>query len=261
MVMVVAYLGGGFRGFAAQPGQRTVAGALTGALERHLRHAVDLTCAGRTDAGVHAWGQVVSFDARADAVPAAMARAVNRALRPAVVARAAGVAPPVFDARRSATGRRYLYTVVNRPVPDPFTAATAWQVASPLDVRAMQLACDPLYGEHDFASFCRRGPGSRVRRVRHAEWTTLAGGLLRFEIEASSFCQQMVRSIVGTMVEVGAGRRKAGSMAGILAAGDRSAAGAPAPPHGLCLWEVSYPAGSGVPEPADTFEGSGVAFQ
>ncbi len=254
--MVVAYQGGGFRGFAAQPGQRTVAGALTGALERHLRHAVDLTCAGRTDAGVHAWGQVVSFDARADAVPAAMARAVTRTLRPAVVVRAAAVAAPDFDARRWATGRRYRYTVVNRPVPDPFSAATAWHVAAPLDVRSMQLACDPLYGEHDFSSFCRRGPGSLVRRVRHAEWQVLAGGVLRFEIEASSFCQQMVRSIVGTMVEVGAGRRKAGEMAAIVAAGDRGAAGAPAPPHGLCLWEVSYPPGSGVPRAVDTFDGS-----
>jgi tRNA pseudouridine38-40 synthase len=247
--MVVAYLGAGYRGFAHQPGQRTVAGALSGALERHLRHAVDLTCAGRTDAGVHAWGQVVSFDARADADPAALARAANRALRPAVVVRAAALAPEGFDARRWATGRRYRYTVLNRPVPDPFTAATAWHVATPLDLRAMQLACDPLYGEHDFSSFCRRGPGSLVRRVRHAEWSEQPGGTLRFEIEASSFCQQMVRSVVGTMVEVGLGKRKAGEMSGVIAARHRAAAGQPAPPHGLCLWEVTYPAGAGpVPE-------------
>lgn len=241
--LVVAYQGGGFHGFAAQPGQRTVAGVLAGALERHLRHAVDLTCAGRTDAGVHAWGQVVSFDARDDVVPAALARAVTRALRPEVVVRTAEVARPGFDARHDATGRRYRYTIVNRPVPDPFLAATAWHVERPLDLAAMRLACDPLYGEHDFASFCRRPPapgGSTTRLVRHADWIDLGDGLLRFEIAASSFCQQMVRAITGLMVDVGTGKRRAGEVSGVLRARDRAAAGQLAPPHGLCLWEVDY---------------------
>jgi tRNA pseudouridine38-40 synthase len=135
--------------------------------------------------------------------------------------------------------------VLNFPLADPFQAATSWHVAAPLDVRAMRLACDPLYGEHDFASFCRRPRGapeaSLVRSVRFADWQPLGGGVLRFDIEASSFCHQMVRAVVGTMVEVGLGRRRAGEMAGIVAAGDRAAAGQLAPPHGLCLWEVSYP--------------------
>ena len=164
---------------------------------------------------------MVSFDARADVDPAALQRAVNRALRPRVVVRAAEVAPDGFDARRSATGRRYRYTVRNHPVADPFTAATAWHVARPLDLAAMRLACDPLYGEHDFSSFCRRPPvpgASLVRVVRDAGWVDPGDGVLRFEIEASSFCQQMVRSIVGTMVDVGLGRRKAGEMAAILRA-------------------------------------------
>lgn len=240
--LVVAYLGGGFRGFAAQPGQVTVAGALATALERHLRHTVELTCAGRTDAGVHAWGQVVSFLARADVDLAAMTRSVNRSLRPSVVIREAALSSPGFDARRSATGRRYRYTVVNRPVPDPFLAATAWHVERPLDLPAMRLGCDPLYGEHDFSSFCRRPlMGSLVRVVRHAGWTDLGDGFLRFEIEASSFCQQMVRSVVGTLVDMGLGRRRPGEMSAIVRAGDRSAAGQIAPPHGLCLWEVCYP--------------------
>ena len=243
--LVVAYLGTGYRGFALQPGQVTVAGALSAALQRHLRHPVDLTCAGRTDAGVHAWGQVVSFDARPDVDPVALARSVNKALHPAVVVREAEVVAASFDARRSATGRRYYYRVLNRPVLDPFGAATAWHVPAPLDLRAMRLACDPLYGEHDCSSFCRRPRGapdvSLVRRVRFADWADLGDGMLRFEIEASSFCHQMVRSVVGTMVEIGLGRRRAGDMSGIIAAGDRSAAGQPAPPHGLCLWEVTYP--------------------
>jgi tRNA pseudouridine38-40 synthase len=259
----VAYLGAGFHGFAAQPGQRTVAGALGAALERSLRHTVELTCAGRTDTGVHAWGQVVSFAARADVDIAGVSRSVNRALRPAIVVRDLQLAEPGFDARRWATGRRYRYTVLNRPLPDPFTAHASWHVPAPLDLRAMQLACDPLIGEHDFASFCRRPPtGSLVRLVRSASWSELPEGYLRFEIEASSFCQQMVRSLVGTLVEVGSGsgRRRAGDMTGILQARDRVAAGQLAPPHGLCLWEVTYleagpPARAAGPLEEDPLEG------
>jgi tRNA pseudouridine38-40 synthase len=166
-------------------------------------------------------------------------------LAPAIVVRRAGVVPAGFDARRSATGRRYRYTVLNRPVPDPFLAATSWHVARPLDRRAMQLACDPLYGEHDFSSFCRRPPnpgGSLVRRVRDADWIDGDDGIVCFEIEASSFCQQMVRALVGTMVDIGLGKRRAGEMSGILRAGNRAAAGQLAPPHGLCLREVTYAA-------------------
>jgi tRNA pseudouridine38-40 synthase len=223
---------------------RTVGGVLAGALERQLRHTVELTCAGRTDAGVHAWGQVVSFDARADVDLGALTRGVNRALRPQVVVRSAEIAPAGFDARRAAMGRRYRYTVRNHPGADPFTAATAWHVARPLDLAAMRLACDPLYGEHDFSSFCRQPPvegASLVRVVRDADWVDLGEAMLRFEIAASSFCQQMVRAIVGTMVDIGQGKRKAGEMAAVLRARSRAAAGQLAPPHGLCLWEVNYP--------------------
>jgi tRNA pseudouridine38-40 synthase len=242
--LLVAYNGTGFHGFALQPGVRTVGGVLAAALERHLRHTVELTCAGRTDSGVHAWGQVVTFDARATVDPVGLMRAVNRAVRPAVVVRDARVVPDTYDARRSALGRCYRYTIRNDPVADPFTAATAWHVAAPLDLQAMRLACDPLLGEHDFASFCRRPPwpgASLVRIVRDAAWVDLGDGMLRFDIEASSFCQQMVRSIVGTIDEVGLGRRRAGETAGIVRARSRGAAGRLAPPHGLCLWEVRYP--------------------
>ena len=242
--MLVAYDGSGFHGFAIQPGTETVGGALAAALERYLRHTVDLTCAGRTDTGVHAWGQVVTFDARADAEPAAIQKALNRTLRPRIVVREAAVAEPGFDARRSATARLYRYSIRNHPVADPFTAHLAWHVAQPLDVPAMRLACDALHGEHDFSSFCRRPPvpdASLVRVVRDARWVDGGDSMLRFEIEASSFCHQMVRSVVGTLVEVGLGKRKAGHMAGIVAARNRAAAGQPAPPHGLCLWQVRYP--------------------
>ena len=241
--LVVAYDGTEFRGFALQPGVPTVAGALSAALERHLRHTVEITCAGRTDAGVHAWGQVVSFDARADVDLSKLQRAVNRSLRPVIVVRSAEFAGDDFDARRSATGRRYRYTVRNHPVADPFTASTAWHVAAPLELTSMQLACDALLGEHDFSSFCRRPAApdaSMVRVVRDARWEAVGDGLLRFEIEASSFCHQMVRSVVGTHVDIGLGRRKAGEMTAIVRARSRSSAGLLAPAHGLCLWEVHY---------------------
>lgn len=241
---VVAYHGNGFHGFAAQPGQRTVGGTLAEALGRVLRQPVELTCAGRTDKGVHGWGQVVHCDVEGDADLESLQRAVNKLVGPAIVVRSVDVAPPGFDARRAALSRRYWYTVVNRPQNDPFLAATAWHVADPLDVRAMRLACDAFLGEHDFAAFCRKAarPGaSTMRRVLDARWDDLGEGVLRFDIVASAFCHQMVRSIVGTHVDVGLGRLRAGDMAWILASGDRAHAGAPAPPYGLCLRDVTYP--------------------
>jgi tRNA pseudouridine38-40 synthase len=219
-----------------------VGGVLVAALERQLRHTVELVCAGRTDAGVHAWGQVVTFDARADVDLVGLQRALNKTLRPALVVRSAAVAARGFDARRSATGRTYRYTILNAPQPNPFTAAIEWHVERPLDLALLRLACDPLIGEHDFSSFCRRAPNgaSLVRRVRRASWAVAYGGRLVFEIEASSFCQQMVRAVVGTMVDMGAGKMRSGEMAQILRAKERATAGQLAPPHGLCLWEVGY---------------------
>jgi tRNA pseudouridine38-40 synthase len=239
--LTVAYHGAGFRGMAAQPGQRTVAGVLEAVIGKVLQCPVELAMAGRTDAGVHAWGQVVAFDGPEGVDPGDLARRLNRLLAPEVVVRSAALAPEGFDPRRRATGRRYRYTVLSRPQPDPWLADTAWWVAAPLDLRTMRAGCDPLLGEHDFSAFCRRqGDASLVRLVREAAWQDLGDGLLRFEIEASSFCQQMVRSVVGTLVEAGLGKRTAADVNLALRARKRSAAGQVAPPHGLCLWEVTY---------------------
>ena len=246
--LTLAYDGSGFRGFAVNAGVRTIAGTLGAALERVLGHEVRMTCAGRTDAGVHAWGQVVSFDARADGLDVTtVQRAVNAMCGPEIVVREAVEAPDGFDARRSALTRRYRYTVLNRPWPDPFLAPTSWHVDSSLDLEALWLTCDPFIGEHDFSAFCRRprvadgSPApSLVRRVLDARWTDVGEGVLRFEIEAPSFCHQMVRSIVGTMVDAGRGRRTPGELAVILRSGDRGRTSGPAPPHGLCLWDVRY---------------------
>jgi tRNA pseudouridine38-40 synthase len=245
--MTVAYDGSGFHGFAPNPGVRTVSGTLREAIERSLRAPVELTCAGRTDTGVHAWGQVVSFDAPADRFDAlALQRSVNRQCGPEVVVRDLGVGADTFDARRSATARTYRYTVLNRLVPDPFLAHLAWHVDDPLDLGLLRLACDPLVGEHDFSAFCRRpklrdgSEASLVRRVHRAGWSDLGDGVLRFEIEANAFCHQMIRSVVGTLVDVGLGRKTAGDVLGILHGRSRAAASTLAPPQGLCLWAVSY---------------------
>lgn len=239
--LVVAYDGTGFRGFAAQHDQRTVAGALTKALQRVLHHEVELSCAGRTDAGVHAWGQVVSFDAPPGLDPDRLQASLNGMLGPEIVVREAELARPGFDARHSAKWRHYRYTVVNRPVPDPFLDRYAWWVAQPLELHALRLAADPFVGEHDFASFCRRQEGtSLTRRVLLSRWSEQGDGVLRYEVRANAFCWQMVRSIVGTMVDVGLGKRRPGDVLAIVRARDRAAAGQLAPPEGLCLWEVGY---------------------
>ncbi len=243
--LTVAYDGSGFHGFAAQPGGvKTVGGTLAKTLERVLRHPVELTCAGRTDSGVHARAQVVTFDAERDRLDLAqLQRSVNKLCGPVIVVTAADEAPADFDARFSATSRVYRYSVLNTSVPNPFLAATAWHVEQPLDLPSMRLGCDPLIGAHDFTSFCRlpkEESPSMVREVLDARWEEPGDGLLWFWIEATSFCHQMVRSVVGTLVDTGLGKRRAGEVAAILRAKDRATAGRVAPPHGLILWEVRY---------------------
>jgi tRNA pseudouridine38-40 synthase len=190
---------------------------------------------------------MVTLDVKADADLERLQRSVNKMLAPTVVVREAAWAPASFDARFSAVSRVYRYSLLCSEWPDPLNAATTWHVGKPLDLRAMEMASDVLLGEHDFSSFChavRGNPKPPVRRVLRAEWSDAGGSRLCFEIEAGSFCHQMVRSIVGLLVEVGCGRRKAGEMMSVLATRHRSAAGPIAPPHGLCLWEVKYPPGS-----------------
>jgi len=256
----VAYDGAAFRGFAVQPELPTVAGALRAALGRTARlpEPPVLTCAGRTDAGVHARGQVVHVDL--PPVPfdgVGLARALNRQLAPSIVVLSATAVSDDFDARRSATGRRYRYLVWNAPAPDPLLCPTTWHVRDHLDLRAMSAAADVLLGTHDFRSFCRRRPGTGpdepiVRRVTEARWSqsagpevddaaALAGGrLLRFDIEANSFCHQMVRSVVGSLVEVGRGRGNAATLLERLRSATRHRAADPAPAQGLCLVSVRY---------------------
>ena len=167
---------------------------------------------------------------------------VSRWLRPANVT--TPFTPEECDdwaRRRDAHWRAYRYTIVNREAPDPFLARTAWWVPEPLDLSLLRLGADPFLGEHDFATFCRKREGmTTTRRVLDASWLDLGDGVLRFDITATAFCWQMVRSIVGTLVDVGAGKIRPGELLGILRARDRNAAGRVGAPQGLCLWEVGY---------------------
>lgn len=242
----MAYDGSGFSGFAAQlqPEVRTVGGEITAALRKVLGHPVDLAVAGRTDKGVHARGQVISFDVLDGTDLATVEKSLLKMLGPRIVVSSLELAPAEFHARFSATSRLYRYTVVNRAVPDPFLASTAWWVADPLplDLAGMRAACDPLIGEHDFSAFCRRPDpdADLTRMVTEARWEEAGDGVLHLWIQANAFCHQMVRSVTAVLVDVGRGRRNVADVTRILRSGDRAAAPSPAPPHGLCLWEVRY---------------------
>ena len=173
--LVVAYDGTDFRGFAAQRDVRTVEGVLSDALEKVLgatRELLNLSCAGRTDAGVHAWGQVVGLDMPPDTDLERVRRAINRMLGPEVVLRSVERVPGDFDARRAAASRTYRYTILNRAVPDPLLARQVWWVPEQLDLSLLRLAADPFIGEHDFAAFCRRGRegSTTMRRVLASRW-------------------------------------------------------------------------------------------
>ena len=241
--LVLAYDGTDFRGWAKQPGVRTVGGVLEDALAKVLRESPGLSVAGRTDAGVHAEGQVASFSSSGAVEPSRVQRAINGMLSPEVVVLRASVAPGSFDARRSARGREYRYRIDGAAVPNPFTARFVWHRPGDLDLKAIQRASNFLTGEHDFASFCRASklPSSTVRILRELSLSK-RGREIVITAKADSFLHQMVRSLVGTLVAVGEGKMDPASMPAILEARNRSAAGPVAPPHGLSLVRVLYTA-------------------
>lgn len=235
--LVLAYDGTDFRGFARQPGQRTVQGVLEEALAVAVGARPRLSAAGRTDAGVHAEGQVVSFESGAE--PQKVQRALNRMLGPEMVVVAARRAPAGFDARHSATSREYRYRVRTGPAPDPFTARYEWHRPGTYRLSMMRRAARDLVGTHDFASFCRPGGRSTVRTLQRLSIRRV-GDVLEFHARADGFLHQMVRSVVGTLVAVGAGKIEPHAMPSVLAARSRAAAGPVAPPDGLVLVSVHY---------------------
>ena len=244
---VVAYDGAPFHGFQRQPGLPTVQGAVEEALAKLFGEEVRTSVAGRTDAGVHALAQVVSLSAREGKDPVELQRKLNAMCGPAIAVLGADVAPDGFDARFSAVSRTYEYGIFNRDVHDPFSRHTTWHFPEPLDEKLMAKAAQGFLGEHSFESFGRVEDGQTpVRRIEMLN-VERNGDLIVIRVTANSFLQQMVRSIVGTLVQVGIGRIDPDDIESILGAKDRSAAGAVAPPHGLFLVSVSYPEELAIP--------------
>lgn len=234
------YDGAGFSGWAAQPGLRTVEGVLRGALETLVRHPVRLTVAGRTDAGVHARGQVASTPVVTDLGADRVRRGLAGILPHDVAARAVSDAPAGFDARADALARRYEYRLLIGP-DSPLRRGRVHEVRRPLDMAAMREAASLLVGRHDFSAFTP----TRTEHVFFHRTVTecrldARGDELVLVIEADAFLRSMVRTIAGTLVDVGAGRRSPEGVAGLLGGAPRSAAGPTLPPHGLTLVGVRY---------------------
>lgn len=241
MRLLLAYDGGPYSGFARQRDRRTVQGELEAALSRLAHRPVTSVGAGRTDAGVHARGQVVHADVPADLDPERVRATLNAVLGPAIVVREAGWAAPGFDARFSARRRTYVYRIDDSSCPDPLRRHSVLHHRHPLDVDRMLAAAAQLVGEHDFASFCRsRGGATTTRRLREVSIERDRDGIIEVTVVADAFCHQMVRSIVGHLLEVGDGHRDPATTAAVLAARDRGRAGNVAPPHGLVLEAVGY---------------------
>jgi tRNA pseudouridine38-40 synthase len=246
----LAYDGAGFRGWSAQPEQRSVQGEVEAALARILRldPSPSLTVAGRTDAGVHAAAQVAHADVPAEAWAAVepgarLNRSVNAVLPPDIRVYELRAALPGFDARFSALARRYCYRIADRPrAQDPLTRGRVLWHPRPLDADRMAAAAAGLVGEHDFIALCRPRPGgSTVRTVLAAEVARQPDSLLELRIEADAFCRSMVRSIAGALVAIGEGRREVEWIGQILAQDHRAGEATVMPAHGLTLEAVRYP--------------------
>jgi tRNA pseudouridine38-40 synthase len=241
----IAYDGTPFAGWAAQPGLRTVQGEIEAGIERILGRAAPLTVAGRTDAGVHAWGQVASFELD-EAPEVDLRRALNAVTAPEISVTQAVPAPDGFDARRDALSRTYCYRVLPSHVPSPFEHQRALWWPYGLDRPALERCAASVVGTHDFTAFTpTQTEHVRFERdVLRCEWTDGTGigpePVLELWIEADAFMRNMVRVLVGTMLEVGAGRRSAVEFEKLLSGAPRERAGETAPAHGLYLASVRY---------------------
>ena len=246
-VLTVAYDGAAFHGFARQPGLATVQGALESALRTLTGREIEIVGAGRTDAGVHALGQVVSFaSAPGDPDAAGLRRALSALAGPEIVVTGVRSAVEGFSARHDAVAREYRYILVAGPTPPLALRGRAWWVKKPLDLKAMREGGARLVGEHDFRSFCvgESAQGHRtvrdVERIDIEESCELGERCVVLRITGRSFLHSMVRIVVGSLVEVGTGKRDPGWIEEALSACRREAAGITAPAHGLTLWHVAY---------------------
>ena len=242
----VSYDGADFSGWAVQPGRRTVAGVIVDALAVLVGEPVAITVAGRTDAGVHATGQVAHGDLPAAAweqLAGSLVRRLGALVPPDARVRAAYAVPADFDARFSATFRRYEYRVSDAPWGvEPLRRHDTIAHPRPLDVDLLNAAAAGLVGEHDFAAFCKRKDhATTVRAINRLAWRRDPDGVLVATVQADAFCQAMVRSLVGAMLVAGDGRRPADWPAGLLSRRERASEITVAPAHGLTLVEVGYP--------------------
>lgn len=250
--IVISYDGTEFHGFQRQAGLPTVQGELERALAAVLRRPVEVTGASRTDAGVHACGQVAHFDwePQQSFPPDRLARALSGRLPRSVSIHSASPVPDDFHARHSARWKIYRYRIATGAVRDPFLARYALHRPGRLDLEAMREAALAFVGRHDFTSFCssRTSAGDKVRRVDLVAVREAEGGQLAVDVAGDGFLHNMVRILVGTLLEIGRGRRRPEEVSAVLAARDRRLAGPTAPPHGLCLQRIGY---------ADKEEGGG----
>jgi tRNA pseudouridine38-40 synthase len=238
----IEYDGTHYRGWQVQREDQTVQGMIEEKLAVLTGERVHLIGSGRTDAGVHAFGQVAHFKTKSQMDIRTIQRALNSLLPSDIVVQKAEEVGEGFHARKQSKSKIYEYRILNRNLRSAFLQGYAWHIPPKLDFREMKKASQRLIGEHDFSSFRSVGSPTRtaVRKVIRAEWNRDRNGLLRFEIEANGFLKQMVRSIVGTLVEVGKGKINSEAFRRILESKDRKMAGPTAPAHGLFLKEVKY---------------------
>jgi tRNA pseudouridine38-40 synthase len=242
--LLIEYDGTNYLGWQVQAKGLTIQGMIEERLKRLTGEGVRLIGSGRTDAGAHAFGQVAHFKVQNRMDVGTIQKAINSLLPPDIVIKKVEEVEENFHARKQARSKVYEYRILNQPIRSVFHRGYAWHIVQKLDMEEMKKATQKLVGEHDFSSFRSTGTPTKtaVRKVFRAEWRKGRNGLIRFEIEASGFLKQMVRAIVGTLVEVGRGKLTAEDFVRILQARNRERAGPTAPAHGLFLKEVKYDA-------------------
>jgi tRNA pseudouridine38-40 synthase len=240
--LLLEYDGSRYHGWQRQRGQVSIQEVLENSLQRLTGEEVRLIGSGRTDAGVHALGQVANFHTLSRIPLKAFREGLNSMLPWDIAVLQAEEAPPEFHARKAARHKTYEYRILNRPVRSPLHHHYGWFLSANLNLEAMGSAAELLPGKHDFSAFRASGSGNLnpVRQVFSARWQTHPGGWLRFSVSATGFLRGMVRSLVGTMVEIGKGKAAPELLAELLRSGDRRLTGPTAPPQGLYLVEVVY---------------------